>query len=335
MTDKIYGRKPLLEMLRSGSRAVHHIHLLNGAKDDTVYLIEEQARAQNISVSYDSRHKLDSLAGNDHHQGVVAICDSYKYAGFRDLLKEAEKRDEPLFAVVLDELEDPQNLGAILRSVEAAGAHGVLVPRDRATGVTPTVVKVSAGAADHVLIAQESNLNEALRKMKEAGAWVVGTDADAETDFYQHDFTGPTVIVMGSEGKGLRRLIRENCDTLVKIPMYGQVSSLNVSVSTALLLFEVVRQRRWMKPKEKNQTVSNSYLNDSSWASPPRDKSDAPLVNEFYASTRPASETPPPVLPPPGGRDFFVQALLRTLKRRMRALQRCSTKARLTVLAMI
>jgi tRNA(Leu) C34 or U34 (ribose-2'-O)-methylase TrmL len=210
-----------------------------------------------------------------------------------------------------------------------------LVPRDRATGVTPTVVKVSAGAADHVLIAQESNLNEALRKMKEAGAWVVGTDADAETDFYQHDFTGPTVIVMGSEGKGLRRLIRENCDTLVKIPMYGQVSSLNVSVSTALLLFEVVRQRRWMKPKEKNQTVSNSYLNDSSWASPPRDKSDAPLVNEFYASTRPASETPPPVLPPPGGRDFFVQALLRTLKRRMRALQRCSTKARLTVLAMI
>jgi hypothetical protein len=163
----------------------------------------------------------------------------------------------------------------------------------------------------------------------------VGADAEGETDFYQQDFTGPTVIVMGSEGKGLRRLIRENCDTLVKIPMYGQVSSLNVSVSTALLLFEVVRQRRWMKPKEKSQTISSSYLNDSSWASPPRDKSDAPLVNEFYASTRPASETPSPVVPPPGGRGFFVQALLRTLKRRVRALQRRRIRKTLTVQARI
>lgn len=321
MTDKLYGRKPVLETLRSGSRAIHRIHLLNGAKDDTVYLIEEQARAKNIPISYESRHKLDVLAECDHHQGVVAVVAGYKYAGVRDLIAEAENKKEPLFAVVLDEIEDPQNLGAILRSVEAAGAHGVLMPRDRATGVTPTVVKVSAGAADHVLIAQESNLNEALRKLKDAGAWVVGTAADAESDFYQYDFTRPTVIVIGSEGKGMRRLVREHCDALVKIPMYGQVSSLNASVSAALLLYEVVRQRRWSPKKVIAPSAPGPLTIGPSWGEPQSYGSDASQVNDYYSSTRPSLETPIQDSPP-GAHDFFVQALLRTLKRRLRALQR-------------
>lgn len=319
----IYGRKPVLETLRSGSRAVHHIHLLNGAKDDSVHLIEEQARARNIRVSYDSRHKLDSLAGHDHHQGVVAVCAEYEYAGVRDLIDEAERRKEPLFAVVLDELEDPQNVGAILRSVEAAGAHGVLLPKNRASGVTPTVVKVSAGAADHVLIAQESNLNEALRKLKDAGAWVVGTAADAETPFHEMDFTRPTIIVIGSEGKGMRRLVRENCDTLVKIPMYGQVSSLNASVTAALLLFEVVRQRKWKKTTSSQapKPLSGPLVGGSSWNEPDGYGSDASRVNDYFASARPPFEAPPPA-PPTETRSFFRQALLRLLKRRVRALQR-------------
>jgi 23S rRNA (guanosine2251-2'-O)-methyltransferase len=322
MSEKLYGRKPVLETLRSGSRTVHRIHLLNGAKDDTVHLIEAQARAKNIPLSHESRHKLDALAGTEHHQGVVAVVADFKYSGVRDLSAVAEKKGEPLFAIVLDELEDPQNLGAILRSVEASGAHGVLLPRDRATGVTATVVKVSAGAADHVLIAQESNINEALRKLKDAGAWVVGTDADATTEFHEMDFTRPTVIVIGSEGKGMRRLVRENCDTLVKIPMYGQVSSLNASVSAALLLYEVVRQRRWKKtPPVSPPPASGPLVSGPSWGEPQGYGSDASRVNDYYASVRPPIEAPT-ITEPPGGRDFFRQALLRLLKRRMRALQR-------------
>jgi 23S rRNA (guanosine2251-2'-O)-methyltransferase len=324
MSDKIYGRKPVLETLRSGTRAVHRIHLMNGAKDDSIHVIEAQARAKNIPLTYESRHKLDALAGNEHHQGVVAVVAAYKYASVHDLVREAERRDEHLFAVVLDELEDPHNLGAILRSVEAAGAHGVLMPRDRAVGVTPSVVKVSAGAADHVLIAQESNLNEALRKLKDAGAWVVGTDADAETEFHEMDYTRPIVIVIGSEGKGIRRLVRENCDTLVKIPMYGQVSSLNASVTAALLLFEVVRQRRWKKPAPTPapSPLSGPLLGGSSWAEPQGYGSDASSVNDYYSSMRTPMEPPRPPSPPPGARDFFLQALLRVLMLRMRALQR-------------
>ncbi len=314
MSDKIYGRKPVLELLRSGNRTIHHIHILTGAKDDTIYTIEAQAKAQGIPVSSESKHKLDQLVGHDKHQGVVASCAGFEYASVRDLIDAAQAKGENLLVVALDELEDPQNLGAILRTCEAAGVHGVLIPRNRTATVNPTVVKVSAGAADNVLIAQESNINEALRKLKDAGAWVVGADAEAETEIHQYDFSRPTVIVIGSEGKGLRRLVREHCDTMVKIPMYGKVSSLNASVSAALLIYEAVRRRRWEKPKAP---APGPILGGPSWGSPSHYGQDAAQVNEFYESARPGAPGPTPS--PPPDRSFFLQALIRTLKRRLRA----------------
>jgi 23S rRNA (guanosine2251-2'-O)-methyltransferase len=291
--------------------------MLNGAKDDTVYLLEAQAKAHGVPLQYESRHKLDALAGHDKHQGVVALCDSFSYGSVKDLVAAAEKKAEPLFALVLDELEDPQNLGAILRSAEAAGVHGVLIPKNRAVGVTATVVKASAGAADHLCVAQEANLNESLRKLKDAGAWVVGADAEGDTELHRYDFTRPTVIVIGSEGKGLRRLVKEHCDTLIRIPMYGKVGSLNASVSAALFLFEVVRQRRWRETTSRSGPPAGPLMGGTAWSQPDGYGQDAARINEFYASERPdAGESPGP------GKSFFVQALIRVLKRRMRARMR-------------
>ncbi len=277
MSEILYGRRPVLEILKSGNRPILKIYLMKGGRDEVFTQIEAHVKARGIHCFYDSRHKLDVMAGNENHQGVVAVLESRKYADLTDLLEVAERRKEPLFAVLLDEIEDPQNLGAILRSADAAGVHGVVIPKDRAAEVTAAAVKASAGAAEHVLTAKVSNLNDAIRKLKEAGVWVYGAAAEGDHPFYEVDLKRPCAWVIGSEGKGLRRLVRENCDELVRIPMVGKVASLNASVSAALLMFEVARQRRWKTgiavPAPAPSAASPSFSGGSWTPEPPPDRS--------------------------------------------------------------
>jgi len=247
MSEKIYGRKPVLESIRSGGRAISRIYLMQGSRDDVLHQIESHANARGIQVSFETRHRMDTMAGHSNHQGVIAVAEDYKYADLQDILDAARNKNELVFTILLDEIEDPQNLGAIIRSADAAGVHGVIIPKHHAAEVNATVVKASAGAAEHVTTVKTTNLNDTIRKLKEANVWVVGAAGEAAQNFYDYDFRRPVALVIGNEGKGLRRLVRENCDDLVKIPMAGQMSSLNASVASALLLFEVVRQRKWKK----------------------------------------------------------------------------------------
>src|SRR5581483_5210410 len=252
MSEKIYGRKPVLEAIRSGNRAITHVYLLQGSRDGVLDQIESHAKARGIPINLETRHRMDTLAGNDNHQGVIAVAENYQYADLQDLLDIAQKKNQPAFILLLDEIEDPQNLGAILRSADAAGVHGVVIPKHRAAEVNATVIKASAGAAEHVNTVKITNMNEAIRKLKEANIWVVGTDGEAEKNFYEYDYRQPVALIIGNEGNGLRRLVKENCDELVKIPMAGKMSSLNASVAAAIVMFEVTRQRSWgFKSKEQ------------------------------------------------------------------------------------
>jgi len=245
MSEKIYGRKPVLEAIRSGKRAISHVYLMQGSRDEALNQIEAHAKAKGISIGMETRHRMDTMAGHDKHQGVIAVAEDFKYADLQDLLDIGKDKGEPAFLILLDEIEDPHNLGAILRSADAAGAHGAVIQKDRAAEVNATVIKASAGAAEHVKTARVTNMNDAIRKLKDANVWVVGADMEGAQNFHEYDFRRPVALVIGNEGKGLRRLVRENCDQLVKIPMSGKMSSLNSSVAAALLLFEVTRQRQW------------------------------------------------------------------------------------------
>jgi 23S rRNA (guanosine2251-2'-O)-methyltransferase len=245
MSEKIYGRKPVLEAIRSGNRSLTSLYLMQGSRDGVLNQIEAHAKAKGIPIHVETRHRMDTMAGTDKHQGVIAVVESYQYADLQDLLEIAKKRNEPPFILLLDEIEDPQNLGAILRSAEASGVHGVVIPKHRAAEVNATVIKASAGAAEHIATVKVTNLNETLQKLKEANVWIVGTDDEAKKNFYDYDYRQPIAVVVGNEGSGLRRLVKENCDELVRIPMAGQMSSLNASVAAALVLFEVTRQRNW------------------------------------------------------------------------------------------
>ena len=257
MSEKIYGRKPVLEAIRSANRSMKHLYLLQGSRDGVLNQIEAHAKAKGVPIHLETRHRMDILAGTDKHQGVMAVVDSYQYADLQDLLDITQKKNEPAFLLLLDEIEDPHNLGAILRSADAAGVHGVVIPKHRAAAVNATVVKASAGAAEHVATVQVTNLNETIQKLKDANVWVVGTDGEATKNFYEYDFRQPVAIVIGNEGHGLRRLVKENCDETVRIPMAGQMSSLNASVAAALVLFEVTRQRKWGMGPPKKPPVSS------------------------------------------------------------------------------
>jgi 23S rRNA (guanosine2251-2'-O)-methyltransferase len=259
MSEKIYGRKPVLEALRSGNRTVTRLYLLQGSRDAILDQIESHAKAKGIPINMETRHRLDTMAGNEHHQGVVALAEDFKYAELEDLLEQARQKNEPAFLVLLDEIEDPQNLGAIIRSADAAGAHGVVIPKHRAAEVNATVIKASAGAAEHLPSVKVTNLNETIRSLKEANVWVVGTDGEAKKNFYEYDFRQPVAIIIGNEGTGLRRLVRENCDELVKIPMAGKMSSLNASVAAALVMFEAARQRKWGMALPSKDPPLSSY----------------------------------------------------------------------------
>ncbi|HTA76821.1 MAG TPA: 23S rRNA (guanosine(2251)-2'-O)-methyltransferase RlmB [bacterium] len=245
MSEKIYGRKPVLEAIRSGQRAITRVYILQGSRDAALDQVETHAKARNIPVSLETRHRMDTLAAQENHQGVIAVVDDFKYSDLQDILDNARDKKENAFVLLLDEIEDPHNLGAIIRSADAAGVHGVVIPKNRAVEVNATVLKSSAGASEHVTTVKIANLNDAIKKLKEAGVWVVGTDIEATKYHYEYDYRQPVAIIIGNEGRGLRRLVKENCDELVKIPMAGKMSSLNASVASALMLFEVTRQRNW------------------------------------------------------------------------------------------
>lgn len=246
----VFGLLPVVELLRSGSRTVDRIVIAEGAEQRRLSEVIELARQRGIVVARVPRQKVVALTGPDaNHQGVVALTSSASYADPDDLV---EDLGPDALALVLDGVEDPRNLGAILRAAECAGVEGVFVPERRAVGLTETAAKSSAGATEYVRIAKASNLNRLIEKLKEKGIWVVGTSAEADTSYTDWDWSRPTALVLGGEGKGLHRLVAENCDMLVKIPMYGKIQSLNVSVAAGVILFEARRQRA-MKERENSK----------------------------------------------------------------------------------
>ncbi|MCI8812713.1 MAG: 23S rRNA (guanosine(2251)-2'-O)-methyltransferase RlmB [Oscillibacter sp.] len=238
----IEGRNAVIEALRAGT-AVDKIYLQRGETDRTLGHIASKARAAGIVVVEADRRKLDAMSRTHAHQGVIALAAVREYASVADILRAAEERGEAPLVVVCDEISDPQNLGAIIRTAECAGAHGVIIPKRRSAGLTAIVAKTSAGAVAHVPVARVPNIPSLLKELKKQGVWVFGTAADGTTPLYNADLKGPAAIVIGSEGEGMTRLAAENCDFLVSIPMRGKLSSLNAAAAAAILLYEAVRQR--------------------------------------------------------------------------------------------
>ncbi len=238
----IEGRNAVIEALRAGT-AIDKIYLQRGETDRTLGHIASRARAAGIVVVEADRRKLDAMSRTHAHQGVIALAAVREYASVADILRAAEERGEAPLVVVCDEISDPQNLGAIIRTAECAGAHGVIIPKRRSAGLTAIVAKTSAGAVAHVPVARVPNIPSLLKDLKKQGVWVFGTAAEGTTPLYNADLKGPAAIVIGSEGDGMTRLAAENCDFLVSIPMRGKLSSLNASAAAAILLYEAVRQR--------------------------------------------------------------------------------------------
>ena len=238
----IEGRNAVTEALRAGT-PIDKVYLARGETDAALGHIAAKARERGIAVVDCDRRKLDNMSVTHSHQGVIAVAAVREYAEVEDILKAAADRGEPPLIVVCDELSDPHNLGAVIRTAECAGAHGVIIPKRRSAGLTAVVAKTSAGAVSYVPVARVANLTACLKELKEAGVWGFGTAADADQAIYDADLKGPAAIVIGSEGNGMSRLVAKNCDFLVSIPMKGQLNSLNASAAAAILLYEAVRQR--------------------------------------------------------------------------------------------
>lgn len=239
--ELIIGRNPVLEALRAG-RSIDTLFVARGERQGSIGKIIAMSRDAKIPVKEVDRQKLDFMSGNGHHQGVIARVAAHEYASIEDIFARAEEKNEPPFIIVCDEISDPHNLGAIIRSAECAGAHGVIIPRRRSAELTYTVAKTAAGALEYVPVARVSNLATTLDDLKKRGVWVYGTDMKGEP-WCETDMKGPTALVIGSEGKGMGRLVREKCDFVVSLPMQGQIDSLNASVAAGIIMFEVRRQR--------------------------------------------------------------------------------------------
>ena len=241
----IYGVNPVIESMRA-DRIPSEILIADGARDARLRELVELARTREVAIKHAPRAALDREAGNTHHQGVIARLAQASYADADDLLESITEKigtaSEPL-ALLLDGIEDPRNLGAILRTAECAGVDGVFIPERRAAGVNETVAKASAGAVEHLPVARVTNLSLLIRQLKERNLWIVGTSGDAAIDYTDWDWTRPSAVVLGGEGSGLHRLVREHCDALVKIPVRGKIESLNVSVAAGIVLYEALRQR--------------------------------------------------------------------------------------------
>ena len=238
----IEGRNAVAEALRAGT-PIDKVFLLKGEVDLPLRQLANQARQQGAVLAEVDRHKLDAMSRTHAHQGIIAVAAVREYASVEDLLQAARDRGEPPLLVVCDELSDPHNLGAVIRTAECAGAHGVIIPKRRSAGLTAVVAKTSAGAVSHLPVARVANLPSLLKQLKKEGLWVFGSAADGPTRLYDADLKGPAAIVIGSEGDGMSRLVAETCDVLVHIPMKGKLNSLNASAAAAILLYEALRQR--------------------------------------------------------------------------------------------
>ena len=240
--ELIEGRNAVIEALRAG-RSIDKIYLAKGDVDKTLGHIASRAREKNIVVVECDRRKLDFMSRTHAHQGVIALCAVRDTCSIDDIFAVAEERGEAPFIIVCDEISDPHNLGAIIRSAECAGAHGVVIPKRRSAGLTAIVDKASAGAAEHMAVARVANLPAALQELKKRGMWIYGTAADGQSELWKTDFSGAVALVIGSEGDGMGRLVRESCDFIVSLPMRGRINSLNASAAAAIVMYEVLRQR--------------------------------------------------------------------------------------------
>ncbi|GIP61224.1 23S rRNA (guanosine(2251)-2'-O)-methyltransferase RlmB [Paenibacillus woosongensis] len=241
----IGGKHSLLEAMRAG-RTINKIWVAEGAQKHLTQPIIAEAKQHGIIVQFVDKRKLDQMAPGLQHQGVVAQVAPYAYVEVEDLLQRAEQRGEPPFLLILDEIEDPHNLGSILRTAECTGVHGVIIPKRRSASITATVSKTSAGAVEYVPVARVTNLAQTMEQLKEAGVWIAGTDVDAKEDMYAAGqvLSGAVAIVIGNENKGMGRLVREKCDVLLKLPMAGRLNSLNASVAAGVIMYEALRRRR-------------------------------------------------------------------------------------------
>ena len=245
--DHIVGRNAVMEALKSG-RPLDSVLVARGERQGSIGAIVARCRENGIPVKETDSRKLDAMAHS--HQGVIAIAACKDYVTLEELFAAAEEKGEPPFFIVCDELEDPHNLGAILRTAEAAGAHGVVVPRRRSVGLTGAVYKASAGAVEYVPVARVANVTDAIKEMKKHGMWIYGLDMDGE-NWCSTDLTGAMALVVGSEGRGVSRLVRENCDFVLSLPMSGRINSLNASVACGIVLYEAARQRKGLKAINK------------------------------------------------------------------------------------
>ena len=240
--DQVEGRNSVLELLESG-KDINKIFVARGEKQGSINKIIGKAKDSKIVLVETDKRKLDEMSQTGNHQGVIAIVPPFEYCDVDDILNVAKEKNEDPFVIILDGIEDPHNLGAIIRTAETAGAHGVVIPKRRAVGVNSTVNKSSAGAVEYMKVARVNNITETMNYLKEKGLWIIGTDMDTDKYYYNQNMTGPIAIVIGSEGFGMSRLVKENCDILVKIPMNGKITSLNASVSAGIVMYEIVKQK--------------------------------------------------------------------------------------------
>ena len=240
--DLIEGRNAVIEALKS-DRTIEYILIAKGDLVGSISVVLALAKEKGIVTKEVDRRKLDEMSQTSSHQGVMAVVTPYKYFGLNDIFKYAEERGEKPFIIILDEIEDPHNFGSIIRTAEVCGAHGIIIPKRRNVGATPTVYKTSAGAIEHVKIAKVTNINATIEEIKERGVWVYGADMEAENYIFDTDFTGAVALVIGSEGKGISKLTKEKCDVLVKIPMVGKITSLNASVAGGIIMYEIMKQK--------------------------------------------------------------------------------------------
>ena len=240
--DQVEGRNSVLELLESG-KDINKIYITRGEKHGSINKIIAKAKERKIVIVEKDKRQMQEIAQTENYQGVIAIVPPFSYCEIEDILEEANRRNEDAFVIILDGIEDPHNLGSIIRTAETAGVHGIIIPKRRAASVNSTVNKASAGAVEHMKIARVNNISESIQKLKDAGLWICGTDVRTENYYYNQDLTGPIGIVIGNEGSGMSEKVRKNCDFLVKIPMKGKVTSLNASVSGGIVIYEAVKQR--------------------------------------------------------------------------------------------
>ena len=240
--DQVEGRNAVLELLESG-KDINKIFVTRGEKHGSINKIIAIAKERKIIIVEKDKRQMDQMAQNENYQGVIAIVPPYEYCEIDDILAQAKERNEEPFVLILDGIEDPHNLGSIIRTAETAGVHGIIIPKHRAACVNSTVNKVSAGAVQHMKIARVTNISDAINELKDKGMWICGTDISTTKYYYEQDYRGPIGIVIGNEGKGMSDKVKKNCDFLVKIPMKGKVTSLNASVSAGIVIYEAVKQR--------------------------------------------------------------------------------------------